>query len=54
MNRQHRGKPNWQTEVARERIEILFALAEKEFPGKYSNRYIELAKKIGMRFFRQI
>lgn len=48
MNR--REKPQWQKDIARERIEILFNLADKEFPGKYANRYVELARKIGMRY----
>lgn len=45
-------KPEWQTRIARERIQILFSLAEKEF-NKYperSRRYIQLARKIGLRY----
>lgn len=45
-------KPDWQQKIARERIQILFSLAEKEFkkrPGR-SKRYIELARKIGLRY----
>ena len=45
-------KPEWQTKIAKERIEILFSLAEKEFkehPDR-SKRYIELARKIGLRY----
>ncbi|MBN2330182.1 MAG: ribonuclease P [Candidatus Aenigmarchaeota archaeon] len=47
-----RKKPGWQQDIARERIEILFANAEKEFsrhPAR-SHRYAELARKIGMRY----
>ncbi|MBI2547442.1 MAG: ribonuclease P [Candidatus Aenigmarchaeota archaeon] len=45
-------KPEWQTKIAKERIEILFSLAEKEFKGhpERSRRYVELAKKIGLRY----
>jgi len=45
-------KPTWQQDIAKERIEILFNLAEKEFK-KYperSKRYIQLARKIGLRY----
>ena len=45
-------KPEWQTKIAKERIEILFSLAEKEFK-KYpdrSRRYVELARKISLRY----
>jgi ribonuclease P protein subunit RPR2 len=45
-------KPEWQENIAKERIEILFNLAEKEFK-KYperSMRYIQLARKIGLRY----
>lgn len=40
-------KPEWQEDIAKERIEILFRLAENEFK-KYperSRRYIQLARK---------
>jgi ribonuclease P protein subunit RPR2 len=45
-------KPKWQQQIARERIQILLALAEKFFRKKpeRSRRYIELARKIGMRY----
>lgn len=39
--------------IARERIEILFELAEKEALNGHqerANRYVELARKIGMRY----
>ncbi len=45
-------KPDWQTKIAKERIQILFSLAEKEFEKhpERSKRYIELARKIGLRY----
>lgn len=45
-------KPDWQTKIAKERILILFSLAEKEFKKhpERSKRYIELARKIGLRY----
>ncbi len=45
-------KPDWQQDIAEERIEILFNLAEKEFKKhpERSKRYIELARKIGLRY----
>jgi ribonuclease P protein subunit RPR2 len=45
-------KPTWQQKIARERIQILFYLAEKELDKhpERSRRYIELARKIGMRY----
>ena len=45
-------KPEVWKRIAKERVEILFELAEKEFK-KYperSKRYVELARKIGMRY----
>jgi len=45
-------KPEWQQRIATERIQILFGLAEKELrkhPNR-SRRYVELARKIGMRY----
>jgi ribonuclease P protein subunit RPR2 len=50
--RQRRKKPEWQTRIASERIEILFKQAEKEFRKhpRRSRRYVELARKIGMRY----
>jgi ribonuclease P protein subunit RPR2 len=50
--RQRSTKPEWQQKIAKERIEILFDLAEKNL-GKNlqrSQRYVELARKIGMRY----
>ncbi len=47
-----RRKPGWQQEIAKERIGILFRLAEHEF-GRHparSHRYAGLARKIAMRY----
>jgi ribonuclease P protein subunit RPR2 len=46
------GKPRWQQKIAKERIQILFDLAEKEFKKhpERSKRYVELARKIGLRY----
>lgn len=45
-------KPLWQQKIAKERIQILFDLAEKEFTKhpERSRRYVELARKIGLRY----
>lgn len=45
-------KPAWQRKIARERIEILFKLAEKEFKKnpERSRGYVALARKIGLRY----
>lgn len=45
-------KPDWQQQIARERIEILFSLADNEFRKhpERSKRYIQLARKIGLRY----
>ncbi|MEM5829470.1 MAG: ribonuclease P protein component 4 [Candidatus Aenigmatarchaeota archaeon] len=47
-----RKKPEWQRKIARERIQILFNLAEKELKEhpERSRRYVELARKIGLRY----
>lgn len=45
-------KPKWQIRIAKERIERLFNLADKELkehPNR-SRRYVELARKIGLRY----
>lgn len=50
--RRRKKKPEWQTNIARERIDILFKQAEREFrkhPDR-SRRYVELARKIGTRY----
>lgn len=45
-------KPEWQQKIARERVKILFDLAKKNLSKKpeRSRRYVELARKIGMRY----
>ncbi len=45
-------KPEWQRRIAKERIKILLELAEKEFKAhpERSRRYIQLARKIGLRY----
>jgi ribonuclease P protein subunit RPR2 len=46
------AKSKWQQEIAKERIQILFSLAEKELKKhpERSRRYVELARKIGLRY----
>ena len=50
--RRYNAKPLWQLEIARDRIKRLFAAAEKDFPQHptAARKYLELAKKIGMRY----
>lgn len=45
-------KPEYQIKIAKERIGILFELAEKELKRhpERGKRYVELARKIGMRY----
>ena len=45
-------KPDQQLRIAKERIQILFSLAEKEFKKhpERSIRYVDLARKIGLRY----
>jgi len=45
-------KPDWQQKIAKERIDILFVLAEDNLNNnlKRSQRYVELARRIGMRY----
>jgi len=45
-------KPEQYIKIAEERIEILFDLAEKEFKQhpERSKRYVQLARKIGLRY----
>ena len=45
-------KPDWQTKIAKERIQILFSNADKEFKKhpERSKRYAELARKISLRY----
>ena len=47
------GKPAYQKAIAKERINILFKEAERAAKQKklnLANRYVELARKIGMRY----
>ena len=50
--RKRSSKPGWQQEIAEERMGILLNLAGKEFSShsERSDRYVELARKIGMRY----
>jgi len=52
MAQRRAKKPEYQIEIARERIDKLLALAEKEFENdlKRSIRYVALARKIAMRY----
>jgi len=52
MQRARSKKPSWQINIARERIEILLNLAKKEacVHPERCKRYVELARKIGMRY----
>lgn len=53
MERKASTKPLWQKEIAAERISILFKEAEKasrEGKREYANRYVSMARKIGMRY----
>lgn len=45
-------KPDWRQQIAKERIQILFSMAEKEFKKhpERSRRHVELARKIGLRY----
>jgi len=45
-------KPDWQQDIAKERIDILLGLAEKNFRKKpeRARRYVELARKISLRY----
>ncbi len=49
-------KPEWQKRIARERIEKLFRLADEAASHdiSLSDRYVEIAKKIGMRYLVRI
>lgn len=46
------SKPAWAEEIARERIDILFAEADEAFPGHPDRtaRYVEIARNIAMAF----
>ncbi len=49
MPERSRKKPEFQTKIAKERIDILFGEAEHA-KDDLARRYIRLAKKIGMRY----
>lgn len=50
MPERSRSKPEWQIKIAKERIGILFSEAAKTNDKALQNRYMKLAKKIGMRY----
>ena len=50
MAERSRNKPDWQIKIAKERIDILFAEAAKSREQDLRDRYVELARKIGMRY----
>ena len=50
MLQRSRNKPEWQLKIARERIGILFDEASKTRDKKLQMRYMQIAKKIGMRY----
>ena len=52
MKRRAGKKPEWQKRMARERIELLFRKAGEEFRDnpERSHRYVQLARRIGMRY----
>ncbi len=53
LSTRRRTKPGWQLDIAEERIDILFREAEKVAKAgklKRANRYIFLARKLGMKF----
>ncbi len=52
MKQKHRKKPALFRQIAKERIEELFKQAELKFKEEstLSDRYVELARKIGMKY----
>ena len=52
MKRSYKKKPESQRKIAAERIKELFLEAKKRFPKNKSlaNRYVTLARKIGMKY----
>jgi ribonuclease P protein subunit RPR2 len=52
MKQLHRDKPKAHTELALERVSILFTEAAKRFPSEHelSDRYVELALKISTKY----
>lgn len=56
MPRRRSTKPEWQRQIARERIAILFDEAKKAFPSHpaRSHRYVSLARTIAMKYLVSI
>ena len=52
MKRKHKDKPKKHKEIAKERIKILFEQAKSAFKEdpKLSNRYVNLARKLAMKY----
>ena len=52
MAKKSAGRPAYQTRIAKERVQILFNLAGKEFKKhpERSHRYVQLARRIAMRY----
>ena len=52
MKRSYKNKPAKWREIAKDRIEGLFVLADEIYmkSSKLSNRYVEIARNIGMRY----
>ncbi len=52
MKRKHRKKPADQTRIARERIQQLFAQADRIFDERpdLADRYVQLARRISMKY----
>ncbi len=50
MAQRSRSKPDYQVKIAKERIDILFTEAASTKENDLQNRYVELARKIGMRY----
>ena len=50
MPERSRNKPEWQIKIAKERIGILFDEAAKTSNPTLQKRYMQLAKRIGMRY----
>jgi ribonuclease P protein subunit RPR2 len=50
MAQRSRSKPDYQVKIAKERIDILFTEASSTREKDLQDRYVELARKIGMRY----
>ncbi len=52
LKKRSRGKSKWQQDLGLERIKILFDRADFEFKKhpEHSHRYVQLARKIAMRY----